>query len=445
MIILCYLIFTIAAIVTGIRISQREAVGFFGNPCSIAFLAAAIIHGFCPALQFYVGEFRYQTGGYTFDSHIISIITASGALLCIYLGFAFIAHQGVQNVASNRLIGQQYSRFNANSNVLLILVVIIPAMIGMLLFAKAVFAAGYDNFAADRIGFSYSGAGYYKLIARWLYVGTFVLFAAYCITDPNDTKFRRLLALQVAALVLILFGFNALISSRQAIFILLLGLAAILAGAKTATAGSPLFAHLAHLKIPKTAVILIGVVIVSVGVFRHAKNEKSSLVSVGYFHKMLNGAFGNHENLLWLNENNYEQLNGKTYLATVVSVVPRKIWPEKPTGGGPALKNLVRPGSYQVGRKRNSSLTTGVLTEAVMNFGWLGVIPISLAFGGLLGLIRKSLDSTKDCWGLFIYGYSAAIIGFAGFYGETVGLFTRWIFDVAPILVFQAMYKPPND
>jgi oligosaccharide repeat unit polymerase len=437
--------FTIAAIVAGNRISKQEAVGFFGNPCSIAFLAAAIIHGFCPALQFYVGEFRYQTDGYTFDSHIISIIASSAALMCIYLGFAFTIRRGDQDIDPNRLIRQQYSSFNFNSNVLLILVIIIPAMIAMFLFSKAVFAAGYENYAADRIGFSYEGVGYYKLVARWLYVGTFVLFAAYCITDPNNTYFRRLLALQVAALVLILFGFNALISSRQAIFILLLGLAAILAGSKTATAGSPLFAHLAYLKISKAAVILVCVVIVGVGAFRHAKHEESSLVSVGYFHKMLNGAFGNHENLLWLNENNYEQFNGQTYVATIVSVVPRKFWPEKPTGGGPALKNLVRPGSYQIGRRGNSSLTTGVLTEAVMNFGWLGVIPISLAFGGLLGLIRKALDSVEDCWGLFIYGYSAVIIGFAGFYGETVGLFTRWIFDVVPILVFQAIYKPPSD
>ena len=109
------------------------------------------------------------------------------------------------------------------------------------------------------------------------------------------------------------------------------------------------------------------------------------------------------------------------------------------------VKNLVRPGSYEIGRRGNSSLTTGVLTEAVMNFGWLGVIPVSLAFGGLLGLIRKSLDSVADCSPPPIYGYSAVIIGFAGFYGETVGLFTRWIFDVVPILIFQAIYKPPAE
>lgn len=95
---------------------------------------------------------------------------------------------------------------------------------------------------------------------------------------------------------------------------------------------------------------------------------------------MLDGAFGNDEALLWMLENNHDLYLGLTYISGFLSFIPRFLWEDKPLGAGPILSNLVTPGSYILGGEGNTSLTTGLLTESVMNFGWGGVF-IIIFFG----------------------------------------------------------------
>jgi len=141
---------------------------------------------------------------------------------------------------------------------------------------------------------------------------------------------------------------------------------------------------------------------------------------------MLDGAFGNDEALVWMTENQYSYQLGVTYIAAMTNVIPRAIWSGKPLGGGPRLINMVRPGSYVIGQAGNNSLTTGLLTEARMNFGilgmffgvfvWAWVANKALFFANKVG--NPSLRVT-----LIIFAISASsLLTYSEFLGYTVRL-----------------------
>jgi oligosaccharide repeat unit polymerase len=138
-----------------------------------------------------------------------------------------------------------------------------------------------------------------------------------------------------------------------------------------------------------------------------------------------------------------ELLYGKTYLAALVLPIPRKIWKGKPLGGGPYLKNIVKPGSYDLNkRKYNSSLTTGVLIESYLNFGFLGAI----VFGFIYGRISKKLT-----YALFykinkpsvevIMFFCYFLLFFVFSFGEFLGAFTRIINYILPFLIFGGVFS----
>jgi hypothetical protein len=141
---------------------------------------------------------------------------------------------------------------------------------------------------------------------------------------------------------------------------------------------------------------------------------------------------------MWLIENPYTRLRGWTYMAAVTNFVPRVLWSSKPLGGGPALKNMISPGSYVVGEEGNSSLTTGLMTEAMMNFGYVGVPVVTLVFGYLLGLISNRLNATIDPINLVIQAVLVLTFAFITFYSEFLGMIARLALTTLP-LVFLAI------
>jgi hypothetical protein len=154
--------------------------------------------------------------------------------------------------------------------------------------------------------------------------------------------------------------------------------------------------------------------------------------------KSMNGAFGNHENILWLLENENEFLYGNTYLSGFTNFVPRKIWPNKPYGAGPILKNFIYPGSYVVGRAKNSSLTTGFHTELLMNFGAIGVIVLPSFLAIFLAVFMKKLSQSRHVI-LKIASFFTMISFFSQFYyGEFLGFFSRYLISFLPFIFIYA-------
>jgi len=139
----------------------------------------------------------------------------------------------------------------------------------------------------------------------------------------------------------------------------------------------------------------------------------------------INEGFGSHENVLWLLDNRQKLELGATYFAAVANFVPRAIWPEKPLGGGPRLRNMIKPGSYVVGERGNTSYTTGVIAEAMMNFGWLGVIIIGIFHGIAISFSGKILSRARDAHAVLIGLFFVTAFGISLVYSEFSGWLTR--------------------
>lgn len=117
-------------------------------------------------------------------------------------------------------------------------------------------------------------------------------------------------------------------------------------------------------------------------------------------------AFGAIENTVWLFE--YMKADQVSYGATFASIltgpIPRAFWPEKPVGGGPQLRNMISPGSYDIVEgERLTSYSPGVIAESYMNFWLFGLILVGPVFGIGLGLYAKLLKSVTSVLGVVVW------------------------------------------
>jgi oligosaccharide repeat unit polymerase len=160
--------------------------------------------------------------------------------------------------------------------------------------------------------------------------------------------------------------------------------------------------------------------------------------------------FGKFENVVWMNDNmdKWSPLYGKTFLAGFTTFIPRKLWDNKPLGGGPALWNWIKPGSYDISAKNAkntknvTSTTTGYPAECYMNFHIFGFIfgPFILSFFlALLKIMFNKLNGNILQFSIYIYLLVA--ICFVFLYGEFLGIFTRTIFVVTPFMLIMLLGK----
>ena len=150
----------------------------------------------------------------------------------------------------------------------------------------------------------------------------------------------------------------------------------------------------------------------------------------------IDGAFGNDENLLWLLANNdHELLYGSTYIAGFLVVIPRRIWPEKPNGAGPYLINLIRPGSYIEGAYGNNSLTTGLMTESLINFGFFGMFVSVVIWAFLSSRFIRAFHGSVNVFYKTGFLMCAMLVSTTLLYQEFLGFFGRSFIVVAPLFI----------
>lgn len=154
---------------------------------------------------------------------------------------------------------------------------------------------------------------------------------------------------------------------------------------------------------------------------------------------MLDGAFGNDEALIWLTENEYDYQFGVTYVAAATNIIPRAVWSGKPLGGGPRLINMVRPNSYIIGQAGNNSLTTGLLTEARMNFGIVGmfvsVMVWAWAANSLALLAAKSRNLPMQVLFVILSISTSTML----LYSEFLGYSVKIVVYVFPLLLISTI------
>jgi hypothetical protein len=99
---------------------------------------------------------------------------------------------------------------------------------------------------------------------------------------------------------------------------------------------------------------------------------------------------------------------GRTYSYFAATLIPRAVWPNKPSINE---ANRFYQVAYGVTAKEDLegvSIAVGCLTESFINFGWWGVMPVMFVIGVIVGVFERTL-LTEDS-GLLFWGVGMALL-----------------------------------
>ncbi|WP_363800497.1 hypothetical protein ABU614_10315 [Lysobacter firmicutimachus] len=403
----------------------------FVNPILAFVLTVAFIYGFIPWLkelqQVQTYPFYYSTDAKLFALLFSLVFCLSG------IGGYLLAGGG----ASPAL--PQVRALTKRERRRVLVLVGIPAMCAVLYLARTVSAYDLADYMKDRI-----------MIRRGMGPAVVLAFAAICyaailVTNyfasrraPGRTMSRWRL-LPIGAVVLVVAVAFVAMGNRNFVFILI----AIV-----------LFASLSIFKgrMSRALMLLPVMLAIALGLSAWAKirttldsADASSVTSEGPVQLLvygLNGAFGNAENLVWLaqHERDWDPVYGATVVAAALNPIPRAFWPDKPFGGGPALRNMIYPGSYTLDGEKLTSYTTGLPTEGYMNFGLLGLVLFGLVNGACLAGIRNLYARRREVTpvGVVVYSFSIFMFSSGFLYMELLGGWSRYFITV--LLLFAVTW-----
>ncbi|MEP0266475.1 O-antigen polymerase [Dokdonia sp.] len=394
------------------------------------------IHVLMPFLQWRSNYFRYQKS-YEISNYGMSMVYA---LIAYILVFIVLYASKYRSKLKEFTYTEKVQSITYSSTFIkkLFFCGIGIYLIGLLFAAKNlfhIFSIGQNEYLIDRINFGRS-RGIEILLSHWLYISCILFSFIWLVAKGIDKVLKRKILFMVFVSfcsVLVYYGIN---SNRNSILILLV---------------SVVFIFFSYTKLKSNTLFLgkiigiffvFGLLFFQLGKKRRQammKNDKASYTLIEEF----NNAFGNHENFVWLLENKEksELYFGKTYIAGITNFIPRKMWKDKPLGAGPLLRNTIKPGAYIVGKPKNNSLTTGLLTELHMNFGIYGLLLGSLLYGMLLKNIGLLLINTSSLASLFIIHFSLIIFSSIFIYSEFLGFLSRYVITILPLLIIKFTLK----
>jgi len=407
-----------------------DLANLFREPIVLMLTAVLIIHGIMPPLQHMLRFFRYELE-YSVWSHVYSML-----IVLLFVGIAVLFYGYKRKFSADCLL--QLPSISPSGRTYLLLFVLLPASIAAPFFLIRVWTLGYRFFMQDRIFFSDRIGGFGLLMAPWIYIVFIVCAASYFSSQGRDLGMRRWAIL----LGLVVFGFFGFVGGRNSIFV---GFSAAI-GAFLVTTWRPRIA-LSRMVFSTYGLVVsvLLVLMVIMGFLRaHFSEQEYGRKPVEAVVVTLNSAFGNHENVNWLVDNEFQYQYGRTYLAAFVTFYPRAFWAGKPVGAGPVLKNMIVPGSYEVGQSGVSSLTTGLVTESYMNGGVLGVIIVGAVTGLVLRFLAHLRLKCLGPWSVAIYAYTAFTFGFSFVHNEFYGACTRWQIDMLPLFLGWFLFEFMN-
>ncbi len=425
---LCGLIFAVIIIYIPLRKYGTVALGL--SPVIWFSVFFIILHVAMPALKFMANSYRYQAGYSTED-----IIPFVWCLLLSYLIIATI----LNHFSSYTLVRATRTRqSNASGRYRYVDYMDRLLLFGLMVLIIGMYAA-YNNYGqfgedyfSDRISAGV-GRGLETQLPNWL-LSAATIFLYILLKYGKLFKKRSIIACALFSMsVVFIFLYYSSISSRNSIFIFII-LSITLYGLM-----KPVVFRFSASFLRRLLIIGMGIGIALAGFTEITKEryaEGGTYAAereerIVFF--MFDGAFGNDENILWLATNPFDYQYGASYVAAVTNFVPRSIWPDKPLGAGPRIKNAIYPGSYVVGREGNSSITTGLFTEAFLNFGVPGLflVPVIWAFIAIkfANKVARNLGSVMMLpWVVALVLWSTALI-----YSEFLGFLGRFLFITLPV------------
>lgn len=422
-----YLIVFLLLSIFILRLTIKNGIDFiFRNTITLGAIFFLIIHIALPVFQIEVGFFRYESS-YDYFYFIISLLVS--AVLCIAFFSAF--NVNIPNVSSININNRLFKKYLAYS--LIIFLIGIYFSISNLL---SILSMGLDVYLSDRISFGY-GSAYKMLLSDWIYVSSILFFIGFYISKSKSLSVLSLL-LFVFSLFYTLFYYS-ITGNRNSVFVLLVILASLYYIFRNKNYKIKLIIKV----VAVFSITSIFFILNYVGQARSSgfKNDNVELSSFKSIVESLNGAFGNNENIVWLISNNYEYQYGITYFAALTNIMPRFLWEGKPLGAGPRLKNFIYPGSYVVGDEGNSSLTTGLITEVLMNFNLIFSLLFLFIFGFFLKRIVRKLLFSNNLFYMVSGSILAVCISTLMLYSEFLGFFSRVVFMLIPLLIAANLFK----
>lgn len=386
-----------------------------------------------PLLQWKENFFRYVPY-YDADVYVYSVIYVYMAHLFLVLGFFFIKGNRRAYSFSGLTINPVFLKTICKFSVAICLIGCYFAYKN----ARAIISMGFENYMSDRISMGVNN-GFSILAAHWIYVSCLLFY--FIIVNINKIKNTANYNKKLYKYTFLFFIFSfavtiayySITSNRNSILILIINIIIVnLVFSTKKRSFKAIFNRVIY-------VLLSFGLLFSIGKFR-AKTLIDDKANYSYV-EGLNGAFGNHENIVWLLDNNYELQYGVTYLAGITNFIPRSIWSNKPLGAGPRIKNMIYPGSYIVGQAGNSSLTTGLYNELQINFGILGMFIGAFLFGIFLKLLYSKVLALNNPILFFLGVYSLILLSSQFLYAEFLGFMARYIFSIIPVLITYALSK----
>jgi oligosaccharide repeat unit polymerase len=306
---------------------------------------------------------------------------------------------------------------------------------------------GYSEYLSDSHAASTARSSY-RLFSNFMILGSALYSAS--IASAKEKGFRKLVLVSILAAPVV--AYAIFLSSRNTFFVLfIIHVSVFLAFKPGAFSGSrPMQAFRLRKSVFQTLAVLSTLLVVvllffiSVTEQRYGKSdsEYNQVRREAVVFYAFDGAFGNDENMLWLRQHNdFELLLGKTYLAGLLVVIPKQLWPEKPLGAGPELINMVRPGSYIRGEDGNNSLTTGLITEAFMNFGDVGAFGSILLWAFFSSRAIRGFRKSKNIFFRTGFILTALLLSSSLLFQEFLGFFARLIVIVAPLFLLGVLSK----
>ena len=404
------------------------------NPFTYFSFFFFLIHFLMPFLQWDKQFFRYEVF-YDSFSYSSSLFITTFSFILIYISYSYFGKYE-HSLKTNKLISNINFTLKPKRLLFSSLLIFIIGLYSSYKNIELIFEVGIQQYISDRISLGL-GRGAYILFAHWIYMASLIFFFFYIFIKTHiKSGFRIFLAFFIISLISTFFyyGIN---SNRNSIFILCLNLLAIYFLLKGG-----------EIKSIKSQYFKIGLLVTILTFFFYQKGQERRAISSGYTSEYslvdaLNGAFGNHENIVWLLENKDKNnlYYGETYLAAFTNFIPRKYWPEKPLGSGPRLKNTIYPYSYEVGQENNSSLTTGFITEVLMNFGIFGIFIFSILYGFFMRKFSVRLINSNSAIDILINFYIIICFTSVFLYSEFLGFFARFIFTLGALLIIKFLNK----
>ena len=432
-----FFLFLFVFLIINYRITKKKKLSDnLSNPLLLFGVFFFLIHLLLPYLQWKNNMFRYKSS-YDIEVYIYSVFyTFLGYILC-FISFHLNLNKEKNILKENDGLD---NRFILSKKLIKIIF-----RINLILYFIALYSAykvftqisliGQEDYLRDRIGLGV-GSGFSMLLPHWQYINCLIFFILFSLTRENYKLYNKLSIVFFLISFLSISVYYSTNSNRNSIFILLLNILII-------------YFVIQKVKIKKLSFKSLIIIIVSILIALFSFYEIGKARHGDYYSDKdytllnnLNGAFGNHENIVWLiQEKNDVFFYGETYLAGFANFIPRNIWKDKPLGAGPKMKNFINPGSYVVGKKGNTSLTTGFFNELYMNFGVIGILLGGWFFGFLLKYLFIKLKNANSIIDVFLIQYILIVLASQFVYSEFLGFLARLLITIIPILLIKFYIK----